>query len=64
MTMPRRISADEARKDVVDGRATLVSAYPRKTYDNWHLDGAIPLEDFQAAAPTMEKERELIFYCA
>ena len=64
MTMPTRISADQARKDVVDGRALLVSGYPRPKYDSWHLEGAIRLEDFKQAAPTMEKDREVIFYCA
>lgn len=62
--MPKRISADEARKDVVDGRALLVSGYPRPKYDSWHLDGAIRLEDFQAKAPGLDRGRELIFYCA
>ena len=60
----RRMSADEVRKDVVDGRALLLSAYPRARYDSWHLDGAIPLEDFKSSAPTMDKSRKVVFYCA
>lgn len=60
MAMPRRISADAARKDAVDGRATLVSGYSRGRYDQWHLEGAIPLEEY-ASQP---RDRELIFYCA
>ncbi|HYE99123.1 MAG TPA: ArsR family transcriptional regulator [Planctomycetota bacterium] len=64
MTLPRRISADEARKDVVDGRAILVSGYPRPKYDSWHLEGAMRLEDFEAKAPALDRNQEIVFYCA
>ena len=60
---PKRVSAEDVRRRLLAGDPPLfVHAYPRKSYDRLHLDGATPLEDFEAAAASLGKERGIVFY--
>ena len=63
--MAERIDVAEARRHVSAGEAFLVCAYddPAKC-DRIRLEGGISLEEFQARAATLPKDREIIFYCA
>jgi hypothetical protein len=58
-----RIKAQDARKKVAAGQATLVCAYedPEKCRMN-NLEGSVSLQDFRKQRPG--KQQEVIFYCA
>ena len=60
-----RIDVSTARMDTVQGHALLVCGYEddakcRKA----RLDGSIPLARLASMAPTLPKNKEIIFYCA
>ena len=61
-----RIDPQEAKRrmDSVPG-ALLVCAYdsPAK-FEQYRLEGAISLEDFRSRSSDIDKDREIIFYCA
>lgn len=60
-----RIHPSDARLKVQRGEALLVCAYDDA--DHWlsmRLEGSIPLEEFRAMASTLDREREIVFYCA
>lgn len=61
-----RISAHDAHRRLAENFQTmLVCAYDdREKFEQHHLDGAIPLDEFKSLANTLAKDRELIFYCA
>lgn len=61
----QRISATDAHARTQGGEALLVCAYddPSK-FGTMRLEGAISLRELEAMAPTLDKGRELIFYCA
>jgi rhodanese-related sulfurtransferase len=60
-----RISPEEVRKKVTSGTALLVCAYDDdKKFIQVHLDGAIPLSEFRSKLPCLDKDHEIIFYCA
>jgi len=61
-----RISPQQARQHLkADPNALLVCAYDsQEKFDQYHLEGAIPLEDFEARAESLPRDREIIFYCA
>ncbi|MBW3543836.1 MAG: rhodanese-like domain-containing protein [Planctomycetes bacterium] len=60
-----RIGPQEAHKDMQSKDALLVCAYdePEKFEKN-HLEGAMSLAEFESRADALEKDREVIFYCA
>ena len=60
-----RIHPSDARIKVQRGEALLVCGYeePEK-FRNLKLDGAIALQEFRALVPTLDKGKEIIFYCA
>ncbi|MEX0704075.1 MAG: rhodanese-like domain-containing protein [Planctomycetales bacterium] len=61
-----RISPKEAKQHLsAEPGALLVCAYddPEKFRQN-HLEGSIPLDEFESRADSLDKDRELIFYCA
>ena len=60
------IDAREAHAKVeTDPEALLVCAYEdRKGFEKYHLDGAIPFDQFQSQEKSLPKYREIIFYCA
>ena len=61
----RRIEPMDAREKVKSGQALLVCGYEgEEKFKDFRLEGAIPLEDFLAKLPSMNKGQEIIFYCA
>lgn len=64
MPVPR-ITPEDARRKVQDGKALLVCAYaePEKFTKN-HLQGAISRQEFESRVTNLAKETEIIFYCA
>jgi hypothetical protein len=59
-----RVSVQEARREVADGRAVLVCAYDDEQKCGQMLaQGAITLAQLQARVSSLPKEQELIFYC-
>lgn len=65
MTKTNLISAAEARKHVQSDDALLVCAYEsEEKFKNACLEGAISLQDFKAREETIDKNREIIFYCS
>jgi hypothetical protein len=58
-----RIDAQQAHADLESG-ALLVCAYddPAK-FAQYHLNGAMPLEDLQLQEASLQKDQALIFYC-
>jgi hypothetical protein len=60
-----RIDPASARTDTVAGRAVLVCGYEDDAKcRKGRLDGSIPLARFASMAPTLPKDKEIIFYCA
>jgi len=59
-----RISAAAALKMNVAG-SLLVCAYDsEQTFKRNHLAGGISLQEFQARVPSLDKNTEIVFYCA
>ncbi|RJP17766.1 MAG: ArsR family transcriptional regulator [Deltaproteobacteria bacterium] len=65
MTEIIRVLPEDARPRVLKGEAILVCAYddPLK-FGSMRLDGALSLQEFIARVPSLDKGREIIFYCA
>lgn len=62
-----RMKPETAREHLKsnDDDTMLVCAYDsEEKFENNHLEGAIPLSDFESNADSLDKDRELIFYCA
>ena len=60
-----RVRPEEARREVMAGRALLVCAYDDESKcRQLALDGAITLHDLQRRAATLPRNQALIFYCA
>ncbi len=60
-----RVSPEEARPRVQRGEALLVCAYENPlTYQSMRLEGSISLQDFREMVPSLDRETEIIFYCA
>lgn len=60
-----RIEAAEARQRVQSGEALLVCAYDNESKcATIKLEGAISLGAFEAKAPSLPKNLEVILYCA
>ena len=60
-----RISAEDARRQVQDGEATLVCAYDDEAKcATMRLEGALSLREFRGTLASLAKDREIIFYCA
>jgi hypothetical protein len=60
------IDAREAHAKLeLDPGAMLVCAYEdRKKFEQYHLDEAIPFDEFKAKESSLPKDTEIIFYCA
>ncbi len=60
-----RIPPQEAKRRMGSTGALLVGAYedPSK-FQQYRLPGAISLRDFQSQSASLDKEHEIIFYCA
>lgn len=61
----QRVPVVDARSRVSKGDALLVCAYEDDaSFRSMRLEGAISIHDLRAKAPSLDKGRELIFYCA
>lgn len=59
------VTATEAHARAKSGSALLVCAYDSDDkFSNVHLEGAMPLSEFQTRLNTIERDKEIIFYCA
>ena len=57
------IDARDAFTQIKNSSALLVCAYERDDkFHRLHLEGAMPLSEFQSIASTLSKDTELIFY--
>ena len=65
MVGPIRIPPEDVREKVTGGKALFVCGYDDadKFRDN-HLEGAISFAEFKSKLPSLNKDREIIFYCA
>ena len=60
-----RVSVETVRGKVASGSALLVCAYENEEeFKEFHLDGAISLSEFNSQLSSIEKDREVFFYCA
>lgn len=64
--MAQRINAEQAREHMhSDENALLVCAYDSdQKFEQARLEGAMSLSEFQEQQDNLEKDREIIFYCA
>jgi rhodanese-related sulfurtransferase len=64
MEVPR-ITPEEAHRKVQSGEALLVCAYEdEEKCRQMHLEGAIHMQELEQELSQLDKEKELIFYCA
>ncbi len=60
-----RIPAAEAREKTKAGKVPLVCAYPDEARcKGIKLEGAMDFQEFQSKLPSLDKNQEIIFYCA
>lgn len=60
-----RVTPKEIRPRIEAGDAVLVCAYEDDDrYSKHRLEGAISYIEFVARQPQINKEREIVFYCA
>jgi hypothetical protein len=65
MVIPVRINPEETRQKMESGTALLVCAYDDESrFKQMQLEGAISLSEFKSRLPMLEKNHEIIFYCA
>jgi rhodanese-related sulfurtransferase len=65
MSDTERVSAPDVRDRTINKSALLVCAYDNDDkFKDFHLEGAISLNEFKAKADGMEKDQEIYFYCA
>lgn len=65
MAEAQRISPATAREAISQNDALLICAYdePAK-YEKFRLDGSISMDELRGRMDGLEKDKELIFYCA
>jgi hypothetical protein len=60
-----RIGVDETKKLVDRGEATLVCAYrDQEKCESMRLGNALTYPEFEKKRDSLDKERNLVFYCA
>jgi rhodanese-related sulfurtransferase len=60
-----RIPVEEVRQKVTSGSALFVCAYDdEQKFRQIHLEGAISFAAFKTKLPDLDKDHEIIFYCA
>ncbi|MBM4341227.1 MAG: ArsR family transcriptional regulator [Deltaproteobacteria bacterium] len=65
MEEPKRVSVEEVRQKVKEGKALLVCAYEdEEKFKKVRLEGAISLNEFKLGGPSLTKNQEIVFYCA
>ena len=60
----KRISVEQARADVLSGKALLVCSYDDRRCEELLIKGAILKSELEAKLPSLSKDQEIIFYCA
>jgi len=65
MATAQRIDPEQTREHMDSGDALLVCAYdsPEKFEQN-RLEGAISLQKFESQVDELDRDREIVFYCA
>lgn len=59
------ISASDAHHRTADGSALLVCAYESdEKFRNVHLEGAMAFSEFKSKLGSIDRDKEIIFYCA
>jgi hypothetical protein len=59
------VAASEAYSRAKSGSALLVCAYESdEKFRNVHLEGALSLDEFKSKLDTIDRGKEIIFYCA
>jgi len=65
MNQPVPMSAREAREKTISGQAMLVCAYEDDAKcRSVLLEGAMTLTEFLEELPGLDRDQEIIFYCA
>lgn len=65
MSSYKTLSAVEAHQLVTDGNGLLVCAYNSdEKFSKFQLEGAIPLSEYQKRVAGLDKDQNVIFYCA
>ena len=65
MPEPRRVEPQDVEPRIATGEATLVCAYEDEAKcHTYHIGGAISLSEFRQWLPSLERRREIVFYCA
>lgn len=65
MATVERVTAEDARRAVTAGRASLVCAYEDDAKcRQMMLDGALSFSEFRARAGRIPRDQEIVFYCA
>jgi hypothetical protein len=65
MPKPQRIDVQDARQEVLFGRAKLVCAYEdREKCHQMLLEGSVPYSDFKSELPYLRPNQQIILYCA
>jgi hypothetical protein len=61
--MVKKISPIDAKSQVDAKKALLVCIYDDAKFNSYaHLDGAIPMSEFEKKKPTLSKSQAIIFY--
>jgi hypothetical protein len=65
MEEPKRVSVEEVRQKVKEGKVLLVCAYEDdEKFKKVRLEGAVSLSEFKLRDPSVTKNQEIVFYCA
>ena len=60
-----RIGPEETREHMESGDTLLVCAYDsHEKFEQNRLDAAMSLQEFESQADDLERDREIVFYCA
>lgn len=60
----KRISVEQARVDVLSGKALLVCSYDDRKCEKLLIKGAISKSELEVKIFSFSKNQEIIFYCA
>jgi len=65
MAEPKRVTPEEIYQRLKSGAVLLVCAYEDDAkFKKMQLQGAISLNEFKSKLPSLQKEQEIVFYCA
>ena len=65
MARPKRISPRDARRAIERGDALLVCAYDdREKCEGLGVEGSVSFPELRERLGSLDKQRELIFFCA